>query len=174
LRNARSSAAAYTLIDISGLPKELQDEIVQDAAAGGADYGVRVVEESVNGAARAPLYGVYKGEDEERWTEAKKELGISASKVDDADVSAASGPDADPRREAALREAAAQRAAAEADRIRASEDAEVVAVTGTDHPTNIVDTGLSEDAENRVEDAENQEGGHADRPAKASKSKTPR
>ncbi len=167
LSNPALSSAAYTLVDLSDLDDETRKDIIEDASAGGGNYGVRVVEEVVNGGASAPLYGYYKdGPDAERWAKAKKELGISATEVDDGEVSSgAGGPSTDPRREAALREAAAQRVEAEADRIRAGEDAEVAAITGEEtsvragansatdnHTTNIVDSTLDSDAENEVND----------------------
>ena len=160
---AALSAAAYVLVDLSDLDDDVRKDIVEDASAGGGTYGIRVVEEVINGAASAPLFGYYKGgADEERWTDAKKELGLSASEADDSTVYAGAGGLAlDPRREAALREAAAQRVESEAARIRAGEDADVAAVTGEDgpapvragasgatdnHPTNIVDTTLAPEA----------------------------
>jgi hypothetical protein len=165
LRSLAASAAAYSLVDLSDLDPELRDDIILDASEGGGLYGIRVVEESVNGAARAPIYGVYKdGPDAERWANAKKKLGISGEDVDDAEVYATAGVVVDPRREAALREAAAQRAAATADAIRAGEDADVNAITGAapagtpaprwDHTANIVDTTLAADATNEAHDPE--------------------
>lgn len=183
LAKLAASTAAYTLIDLSDLDKELRDDIIEDTSMGGGRYGIRVVEEAVNGGARAPLYGYYKdGPDAERWAAAQKELGITASTVDDAEVRAGLSLDAaDPRREAALREAAAQAVEARADRIRAGEDAEVEAVTGQpvrestsraalDHSVNIVDSTLDPNATNEAADAEGQE---AEKTGK-SKSKTPR
>lgn len=183
-----STAAAYTLVDLGSLEDdELRKDIIEDANAGGGNYGIRVVEEVVNGGARAPLYGYYRdGPDADKWNAAKKELGLSATDVDDSTVAAgAGGLPVDPRREAALREQAAQTAEAEADRIRAGEDAEVLAVTGetdsastvrggadsaTDsHPTNIVDSTLDPDATNRVEDAD-----AAEKPKAKSTTKTPK
>jgi hypothetical protein len=164
LRSLAASAAAYSLVDLSDLDPELRDDIILDASEGGGLYGIRVVEESVNGAARAPIYGVYKdGPDAERWEKAKKTLGISGETVDDSEVYAGAGVVVDPRREAALREAAAQRAAATADAIRAGEDVELEAIAGAapagsraalDHTANIVDTTLAADATNEAHDPE--------------------
>jgi hypothetical protein len=179
-REKRSSAPAYTLIDISGLPKDVQRDIIDDANAGGGEYGVRVVEEMVNGGARAPIYGVYKGEEAERWAAAKKDLGISAEEIDDKEVQgAASFDDSDPRRQAALREAAAQRAAAEADRIRASENREVEAITGSDgatdgHATNIVDTTLDSEATNEVSDLDDEDEAETKPATRRAKNRAPR
>lgn len=190
------AAAAYTLVDLSDLDTDLQKDIIEDANAGGGEYGIRVVEESVNGGARAPIYGYYKdGPDAKRWEDAKTELGISGSEIADGDVVGAIGVDiSDPRREAALREAAAQQAEAQADRIRAGEADAIRSITGdgeeeedtgrprvragadsaTDnHATNIVDTTLSPDATNEAADAENQKGEGTSK-SKAKASKTPK
>lgn len=170
-----TSKAAYTLVDLSDLHPETRKDIIRDAYEGAGLYGVRVVEESVNGGARAPIFGVYNdGEDAERWTAAKKELKLGSSEVDDDTVITGDVDVNDPRREAAIREAAAQAANAEADAIRAGEAEAIASIVGDDadagderqppnrsaqrtgatdgHPTNIVDATLSEDAENRVED----------------------
>lgn len=189
-RAALLSAAAYTLVDLTSLDRETQREIVEDANLGGGRFGIRVVEESVNGGARAPIYGYYKGgEDEERWNEAKEELGLTASDVDDDEARAASGVEvlSDPRREAALREAAAQRAAGEADRIRAGEASAVASITGDDadehtdinlissatdhHRSNIVDDTLAEGATN-VDGGNNEDADQTDESTSKSKPKT--
>jgi hypothetical protein len=190
-KNERT-AAAYTLVDLSDVDEKVRKDIIEDANAGGANYGVRVVEESVNGGARAPIYGVYDtGPDHDRWVEAKKDLKLSATEVGDDEVyTGAGGPEvSDPRREAALREAAAQRAEGEADRIRSGEIDAVQAITGDtdedaaarrgrhapggttghDHTQNIVDDTLSEEATNEASEAQNQKTTKA-----ASKTKTPR
>jgi hypothetical protein len=183
----RRSTAAYTLLDLSDLDDDDRKAIIEDANAGGGAYGIRVVEHSVNGGATAPIYGVYKtGPDADRWAETKKKFNLGSTEVDDSTVIAGVGVEVDdPRREAALREAAAQTAEAEADRIRAGEAEAVRTITGNedddanrdrtvgrptggDHPQNIVDPELAPDAENEAATAENQA------PAKASKSKTPR
>lgn len=177
--NAQHSAAAYTLVDLNDLDDDLRKDIIEDASAGGGRYGIRVVEEAVNGAARAPIFGVYnEGPDADRWAKAKEDLGLEGTEVDDAEAYAGSGLEVtDPHREAALREAAAQTVEEEADRIRSGEQNAVRDITGDtdeeaarrnrdrttgrttggDHPQNIVDPGLAPDAENEVAGAENQE-----------------
>lgn len=170
------SSAAYTLVDLSGLHKETRDDIVRDALEGGGLYGIRIVEESVNGAARAPIFGFYRnGADEERWLNAKKELGLDSTEIDDGAVAPTDIEITDARQEAALREAAAQRANAEADKIRAGEAEAIAAITGDDgdegrepstpnlsanrtgavdgHATNVVDTTLAKDATNKASEA---------------------
>jgi hypothetical protein len=191
--NAQHSKAAYTLVDLSSLDDDdLRKDIIEDASAGGGRYGIQVVEESVNGGARAPIFGVYNdGPYADRWAKAKEDLGIGSTEVDDAEAYAAAGVEVtDPRRAAAMREAAAQRAEAEADRIRSGEadavrdvtgdedddlatrrDRNLSGTTGGDHPQNIVDPGLARDAENEAANAENQEDEKA---SKTTKSKTPR
>lgn len=163
------SQRAYTYVDISDLDDDLRKDIIEDANAGGGLYGIRVVEESIFGGARAPIYGVYNdGPDADRWADAKKQLDLSSSTIDDGDVAPVSIEVTDPRREAAIREAAAQRVEAEAARIRAGEDAEIEAIThgsadaataapALDHTANIVDTTLDANATNEAGSAENQE-----------------
>lgn len=185
------SAAAYNLVDFSGLDDEDRKAIEEDALNGGRVYGVRVVEESVNGGARAPLFGVYKdGPDAERWEKSKKEYGLASTEADDAEVRAgASFLVGDPRREAALREAAAQQAEAEAAAIRAGEEEAVRAITKEDGETpqpavdrraaseptaNIVDTTLARNAENEASTAEEQEESHEGHSAPKRKTKTPK
>jgi len=119
---ASRSKAAYSLVDLSDLPRDIRDELIADAGAGGGNYGLRVVEEVHNGPAIAPIYGYYHV-DEERWTQAKKDLGIGSTDVDDATVAA--GTATDPRTEAMLREAAKEQASAAADSINALEEEEV-------------------------------------------------
>ena len=157
-RNA--SPAAYTLVDMSALDEDTRKDIIEDAAAGGGQYGVRVVEEVINGGARAPIYGYYHdGPDADRWAQAKKDLGLSAAEGDDAEArAAATGATVDdPRREAALRQAAEEKARADAERQRLAEDGEVERITGTTHASNIVDDTLAEDAENEVNDVDSAE-----------------
>lgn len=162
------SQRAYTYVDISELDDDLRKDIIEDANAGGGLYGIRVVEESIFGGARAPIYGVYNdGPDAERWAAAKKELDLSSSTIGDDQIAPVGIEVTDPRREAAIREAAAQRVEAEAARIRASEDAEIEAIThgspdqtaapALNHTANIVDDTLAADAENEAGSAENQE-----------------
>lgn len=124
-RDPNKSKAAYTLVDLSDLPADVRKEVMEDALAGGGEYGVRVVEEVHNGAARAQIFGYYHT-DQDKWEDAKKELGITGSEVDDGEVTGEAGTDL--RSEAMLRQGAEQRAAAEADAIRTAEDDAVKAV----------------------------------------------
>lgn len=126
-RDPNKSKAAYTLVDLSELPAETRQEVLEDALAGGGDFGIRVVEEVVNGAARAQLFGYYHA-DQEKWDAAKSELGIASDEVDDTEVSGTSDATTDPRAEAALRLAAQQKVSADADAIRTAEDEAVRAV----------------------------------------------
>jgi hypothetical protein len=190
-----STRAAYTLVDLSGLDKEDQKELVEDAMNGGAQYGIRVVEESINGGASAPIFGYYNAPnpDADKWAQAKKDLGLDASDVDDSEVaSAAVGViEADPRRAAALREQAAQNAAARADAIRAGEASAIAEITGEEddedtrrlggtdrtgatdgHTVNTVDSTLDPNATN-VDGASAEDETESGSKAKA-KSKTPR
>jgi hypothetical protein len=171
LREQNRSKAAYTLVDLSGLDDELRKDIILDATEGGGIYGIRVVEESVNGGARAPIYGVYnEGPDADRWADAKEKLGISGEEVDDSEVYSGAGLEVtDPRKAAALREGARLKAAEEAENLRTAEDSEVAEITGDedgvarqssqptplDHTANIVDPGAL-GAENEVSKAPNQ------------------
>ena len=187
-------SAAYTLVDLSDLHKETRDDIIADAREGGGVYGVRVVEESVNGGARAPIYGVYNnGPDAERWADAKKKLGLGSTEVDDSAVYAGASVEVtDPRKEAALREAAAQKAEQDAEAIRSAENRGVRQITGEDedddeadtrpltaarldHPANIVDPDAI-DAENEVSNAESKTPKTQEYVGtqKASKTKTPK
>lgn len=124
-RDPKKSKAAYVLVDLSDLPADIKQEVLEDALAGGGEYGVRVVEEVHNGPARAQIFGVY-DHDADKWDEAKKELGITGSEVEDGEVVATETHS--PLEEAALRQKAEQMALAEADRIRTAEDAEVQAI----------------------------------------------
>lgn len=194
---ARSrSKAAYTLVDLSALHEETRKDILADALEGGGTYGIRVVEESVNGGARAPIFGVYnEGPDADKWTEAKKELGLDGTEIPDGEVRPLDIEITDPRREAALREAAAQRAAGEADRIRAGETEALREIVGDDadegresptpnmsanrsgatdgHTTNIVDSTLSQDAENEAGNAKSADEAEDNRRT-AKKNKSPK
>lgn len=156
LRERNQSRQAYTLVDINSIEDdELRKDIILDASEGGGIYGIRVVEESVNGAVRAPIYGYYNGtEFEDRWNSAKEKLGLDGEEIDDAEVRSG-GPDVtDPRREAALREQAEESANTAADRQRASEEKEVSAITGGDTKANITDPTLDPKATNRADDPE--------------------
>jgi hypothetical protein len=116
-REDSKSAAAYTLVDLSDLEPDIRKDIIEDAYAGGAQFGVRVVEEAVNGGARSPLFGYYNAPnpDAQRWEEAKEELGISVDENVD---------------EVELRHSASLTAAEDAERARKSEEAAVAAITG--------------------------------------------
>jgi hypothetical protein len=193
--------AAYQLVDISALDPQDRRVLVEDARAGGGTYGLRVVEEAINGGASAPIYGFYKGtREEELWNKTKEDFGLEAEDVADDAVYPSTGLGVeitDPRREAALREAAAQAAEADAAAIRAGEDAELREITGeTDderavalrerRPTvtgrgpatsNIVDPELASNATNEAAGAgpaeDNDEEGN--RPAPSTRSRrTPR
>jgi len=156
LRKRNQTKQAYTLVDVNSIDdEELRKDILLDASEGGGIYGIRVVEESVNGPIRAPIYGYYNGtESEDRWNDAKDKLGLSGEEVDDSEVRA-SGPDVnDPRRETALREQAEEAAATAAQRQRAAEDADVAQVTGTSVKSNITDETLDPNATNRADDSE--------------------
>lgn len=117
---ARDSQQAYVVIDMSFLPDELRELVIEDASAGGRSYGITIVEQFHNGPAVNPVYGYYKSPnpDEENWQATQNEFGFSYD-----DLSA----DAD-----AVRSKAADDAAAEAADIKAKEDAAVAAVTGDD------------------------------------------
>lgn len=156
LRERNKSRQAYTLVDINSIEDdELRKDILLDASEGGGIYGIRVVEESVNGPIRAPIYGYYNDtEHADRWNKAKEQLGLAGEEVDDNEVRGA-GPDVnDPRREAALREQAEESAGVAAQRQRASEDADVAQITGTDTKSNITDETLDPKASNRADDPE--------------------
>ena len=105
------SAAAYRHVDISKLPLEAIAEILSDADAGGREFGLRVVEIIHNGPAQTPIYGVYK-EDEDRWTEAKKEFSIDE--------------DGDPNLD--LTDDAARKAAEDAELARLKEEEELAKI----------------------------------------------
>lgn len=111
-----SDKAAYKLVDLNELDNETRKAIEEDAQLGGGTYGIRVVEESVNGPSRAPIYGYYKDTaDEERWNDAKDKLGIDPLTVEAAD-------------EATLREAAQERSAKAAEKANSDEAAEIALI----------------------------------------------
>lgn len=141
--------AAYTLVDLSDVEPDVRKKLIEDANAGGGTYGLRVVEEVINGSARVPIYGYYRdGPDEELWSSAKKDLGLSADDVDDDDVVPAQlEPDA--AKEAALREEAARQATDLAERIRAKDDAAVEEIVGA-----IDETVLNPEADSSAKEAE--------------------
>lgn len=63
----KASGQAYYLIDLNELTPAQRAEVVEDAALGGGDFGVRVVEIIHNGPAQTSLYGVYYGADDDLW-----------------------------------------------------------------------------------------------------------
>lgn len=175
LRKQSATRQAYTLVDINSIEDdELRKDIILDASEGGGIYGIRVVEESVNGPIRAPIYGYYHGtEHEDRWNSAKDKLGLSGEEVDDDQVRSG-GPDVtDARTEAALREQAEEASATAAERQRAAEDADVAQVTGDDTKSNITDETLDPKATNRADDPEVAAAAE-DAAVKASKNKAPK
>jgi len=127
------SKAAYFLVDLTLLSAEDAKLIIEDAAMGGGEFGVRVVEEVHNGPASQPIYGVYYDVvpgtgDETKWNAAKAEFGISVDElgVEKTEEEQLAEMEAE---EARLRAAAASDAEAEAERVRAAEEAELEAVT---------------------------------------------
>lgn len=116
----KSALPAYTKVDLSRFTPEQRAILIEDAATGGAEYGIRVVEEVINGGASFPLYGWYHTDEvaDKKWTEAREELGISDEEID----------------EDQLDEAARVSADAEAARIRAAEEAREREITHTDPP----------------------------------------
>jgi uncharacterized protein YuzE len=176
LRRQNASQQAYTLVDVNSIDDdELRKDILLDASEGGGIYGIRVVEESVNGPIRAPIYGYYKGtEFEDRWNDAKDKLGLGAEEVDDAAVRGGGPLDVnDPRTEAALRLQAEEAANVQADRQRAAEDADVAQVTGGDVKSNITDPTLDPNATNRADDPA-ADAAATEAAAKAAKNKSPK
>lgn len=114
LFGSSTAKAAYSVVDITKFPADVQEALVADAANGATLYGLRVVEEYINGPARSAVYGVYNGgEDEGKWKAALAEIGESA---DDAD-------------EEAIRLAAEEKAAADAAEATERQERSVRAVT---------------------------------------------
>lgn len=111
-----SSAPAYKLVDLSILTREHQTLVMNDALDGGPLYGVMVVEEMINGAARQPIFGVYNDtpnrDDATRWADALAEFGVE-----------------DTTDEEALAAAAKEQADADAAAIAAKEDADLAAIS---------------------------------------------
>lgn len=130
----RVSKAAYSLVDLGSLNSQFRREVVEDAEAGGGEFGVRVVEEAHNGPARSPIYGYYHdvlaadgvtvlSNDETKWNEAKAKFDVEEVDEDDDDV------------EERLRRSAAEGADETAEKVRLAEDARVAAVTKEDPKT---------------------------------------
>lgn len=115
---ARVSKAAYVVVDLTGLEPEVRQEIMEDAFAGGGEYGIRVVEETVNGSVRVPIFGVYDYE-AQKWEEAKAEFNITAADASDED-------------EARIRAGAQAQTDAAAEAERKREEDELRAITKED------------------------------------------
>jgi hypothetical protein len=103
-RDEKRNTAAYRLVDVSSIPSEHYDEVIEDASTGGGLYGLRIVEVVYNGPAQQPIYGVYK-EDEEKWKEAQSDFGFTdPGKSDETkisqDASAKAAADAEAKRKA--------------------------------------------------------------------------
>lgn len=131
LRAARSSAA-YSIINLAAFAESVHEELVEDAAAGGKIYGVRVVEEYINGPVRQVVYGVYHV-DQELWEEAKAQLGIEEEALE------AEEPD-----EEALRKEAEAKAADDADRLEKARTAQIEKVVGAKGDTaDAADTAIA-------------------------------
>jgi hypothetical protein len=125
MRRVNKSKAAYTLVDLSEVPAEYLQDILEDAATGGGEYGVRVVEESINGGASHPIYGVY-DHDVAKWEQAKEEMGAGTLTLTEEEAE---------KREEALRSQAEAAAAVAAAKLDETEAAEVAEVTGDDPDT---------------------------------------
>jgi hypothetical protein len=102
-RDKTRSKAAYFLVDVSELPADIKAEVLEDANAGGGEFGLRIVEAIHNGPAQQMIYGVYYGPDEDKWNEAKKDLGITSTSIADS-RGWVRAPVPDPLREAAIRQ----------------------------------------------------------------------
>lgn len=121
---ARVSKAAYTLVDLSDLEPEVRAEIIEDAYAGGGEFGIKVVEETVSGSVRTPIFGFYDFE-AHLWDEAKEAFGIKSNGASDEE-------------EARIRAGAAQATEAEADTVREAEEAEIRRIAGDDEGDAVV------------------------------------
>lgn len=124
------SKAAYFLVDLSELDADVRQELIEDAQAGGGEYGLRVVEMVYNGPAQSPIYGVY-FVDQEKWNGAKDEFNIGSADVDDSEVHSTNAP-VDSRSEAAVRQAAIDEANAAADKVNAAEAENLDAIVSDD------------------------------------------
>jgi hypothetical protein len=126
-RNERGKAA-YFLVDLAALSDEDRQLVFDDALMGGGDYGVRVVEEVINGPATQPIYGVYYGPDEEKWAQAQADFAAAPAgePVEN---------ETDEEREERLRAAAERQASVDADAQRAAEEAELQRITKEDADT---------------------------------------
>lgn len=109
------SAAAYRHVDVTCIPQEHREEILNDAEAGGREFGLCVVEQAHNGPAITNIYGVYKGDAEAAWELTKEEFGFSEE-----------NPDVN------LTAKAVDDASAAAEAARAAEEAELAKIAGED------------------------------------------
>lgn len=118
----QNGEAAYVIVDLSTIEDgEVRQMILDDANAGGAGFGIRIVEAFQNGPATTSIYGYYKSPnpDEENWNETKAEYGLSVDAAEAADDNA-------------VREAAAGTAQSEADLARAAEEGELGQIVADD------------------------------------------
>lgn len=80
------SKAAYSYFDVGTLPEgELKQVILDDAATGGREYGLEIVEIVHNGPAAVPVYGVY-NHNQEKWQAVLNELGLNGDVSDNPDL----------------------------------------------------------------------------------------
>jgi hypothetical protein len=107
-RHRKNSEPAYRLVDLSILDPADRTEVIEDAVAGGADFGVKVVEINHNGPAQTNVYGVYvkgaegeKHSDLEKWEAFLEDVGVSEDAVDEETIRAASAASADDQAAAA-------------------------------------------------------------------------
>lgn len=114
---AKQSAPAYQLLNLGAFPPEVEQALREDAANAGQDYGVEVVEESINGPASIPIFGVYLAPHPSaaKWEAAKAEFNITDDGVDEEAVAAQAQADA----------------AANAEAAQAAADAAVEAIAGS-------------------------------------------
>jgi hypothetical protein len=68
-----SKQAAYTVVDVSGYPRQMRDALQADAISGGQVYGLIMVEFRVNGPMTEPVFGYYP-ETAELWATSLKEF----------------------------------------------------------------------------------------------------
>lgn len=101
---SKNSEPAYRLVDLSILDPADQAEVMEDAAMGGADFGVKVVEINHNGPAQTNVYGVYikaaegeKHSDLEKWEAFLADCGVSEDPdaVDEETIRATAAASAD-------------------------------------------------------------------------------
>ena len=95
------SVPAYRHVNVGCIAEDIRGEILEDAEAGGREYGLKVVEIAYNGPAQTNIYGVYT-HDEDLWAAAKAELGIDEQIDPSLDMSSAAAAKAQVDAEAAL------------------------------------------------------------------------